>query len=634
MRPSLQTFAGEFRQLAFAFLLPAGQRRPLLAFAALLTAAALALGVSALVIGSSAQLLAWALGPERLDLAFPYLRAALTLSLPQPNGVLALALAAAGLLAALALLRPLSRALRRRWLALSGLLLVLVVATAVDVAFTEGNGAVMEALNLRSAMRFWGTAAGLTAIYLITLPIQYLNGYGQQRFALAWRNSATTELAQAYMEGRNYYRLEAAPIGGGGGSDGGIDNPDQRIAEDIERAVVSSTELFFGFCTSLLSLAAYVLVLFQISGALVATLLIATVAGNGVIVQLVRRLASLGFRQQSLEADFRFALMHVRSHAESIAFLRGEGRESRGLGRRFSRLLQNLERLIRWRAFVEQGTGLYGFLMQFVPYLVLSTAYFSGKVTLGQLTVGSIAFSQVQAALSFLIVRADDFSSLFASLYRVGELRRALGPGTSTSPLISAPTPAPGPAPAPAVEAGEELLLQKLTVANPGGGPPLIAGLDLQVAAGESLLVTGPSGCGKTSLLRVLCGLAPAAAGRLQTPDPSAWTVLPQVPYMTLGSLRDQLVYTLPLGAPPPSDDDLSRVLARVRLAALAERYPDLDVEEDWARLLSGGSSNGSASLGCCWPAAPSRCWMKPPVPWISTASGSSTANWSGPAWP
>jgi len=579
MRPSLRTFTGEFRQLAFAFLLPPDRRRPLLSFAALLTVAvALALGSSALLIGGSAELLYRILGSARLDLAFPYLRGALRFTQAEPHGALALALVGGGLVGGLALLRPLASPLRRRWLALTVLLLLLVVATAVDVAFTEGNGAVMEALNVRSAVRFWGTALGLTAIYLATLPIQYLNSYGQQRFALAWRNSTTTALEQAYLQSHNYYRLEAEPIGSGRGG-GGIDNPDQRIAEDIQRAVFSSTELFFGFCTSLLSLAAYVIVLFQISGLLVLTLLIATAAGNGVIVQLVRRLASLGFRQQSLEADFRFGLMHVRSHAESIAFLRGEVREGRGLGRRFSLLLQNQERLIRWRAFVEQGTGLYGFLMQFVPYLVLSTAYFGGKVTLGQLTVGSIAFSQVQVALSFLIVRADDFSSLFASLHRVGELRRAMGPTTSIPPAPPAPIPAVGP----------ELRLDQLSVANPGGGPPLIAGLDLRVAAGERLLVTGPSGCGKTSLLRVLSGLAPAAAGRLQTPDPSAWTVLPQVPYMTLGCLRDQLLYTLPIEAPPPSDDDLRRALVQVRLGSLSERYGDLAIEEDWGRVLSGG---------------------------------------------
>ena len=576
MTPSLQTFAAEFRQLAAQFLLPPGRRRPLLSAAALLTAAALlALGASALLIGGSAELLDRLLGPSRLDLAFPYLQGVLQISREQANALLALACAAAGGFGGLALIRPLAPPLRRRWLALAVLLLVLVVATAVDVAFTEGNGAVMEALNVRSAARFWGTAAGLTAIYLVTLPIQFLNSYGQQRFALAWRRSTTNNLGQAYLEGLNYYRLEAGPSGAAGG----IDNPDQRIAEDIEQAVFSSTTLFFGFCTSLLSLAAYVLVLFQISGLLVLTLLIATVLGNGVIVQLVRRLASLGFRQQSLEADFRFALMHVRRHAESIAFLRGEARERRGLAGRFSRVLGNLELLIRWRAFVEQGTGLYGFLMQFVPYLVLSTAYFSGKVTLGQLTVGSIAFSQVQAALSFLIVRADDFSSLFASLHRVGELRLALDV-----------PPAPAPAPLPALAAGGAALrLDRLTVANPSGGAPLIAGLDLQVAAGERLLITGPSGSGKTSLLRVLCGLAPALAGCLETPAPAAWSVLPQVPYMTLGSLRDQLVYTLPGGAPSPGDAELRAVLERVGLGPLAQRYPDLGVEEDWARLLSGG---------------------------------------------
>lgn len=562
---------GAFRSLAADVLLPPAPvggagRRPLLQGAALLAAsAALALGAAVLLTGSACQLLAWALGPDRLDQAFPYLRDALHSYETQHQGTIALAVAGVALVAWLALVRGLAAGLRRRWLALTLLLALLVLATAVDVAFTEGNGAVMEALNVRSAPRFWGTAAGLIAIYLVTLPVQFMNTYGQERFSLAWRDRTTGVLSEAYLANHAYLRLEAS---------GAIDNPDQRIADDVQRAVVSATTLFFGFCASLLALAAYVLVLFGISGTLVLTLVIATVAGNAVILRLVRRLASLTFRQQALEADFRFAMMHLRRHAESIAFLRGEPWERNGLGRRFGRVLMNLERVIRWRAFVGQGTGLYGFLMQFVPYLVLSGAYFSGRVSLGQLTVGSIAFGQVQAALSFLVDRADDFSGLFASLHRIGELRA----GTGARP---AGTPATPTAPS--------LQLQRLSVANPGGDGLLVRDLDLQLGAGERLLISGPSGCGKTSLLRVLCGLVPAAGGRMATPVASEWMVLPQQPYLALGSLRDQLLYTLPPGAGAVGEEELRRALIEARLEPLLRRYPDLEAETDWEQVLSGG---------------------------------------------
>ncbi len=566
---------GAFRSLAADVLLPPAPeggpeggrgRRALLRGAALLAAsAALALGGAVLLTGSACQLLAALLGPARLDLAFPYLRDALHSYDTQHQGTVALAVAGVALVAWLALVRGLAARLRRRWLALTLLLALLVLATAVDVAFTEGNGAVMEALNVRSAPRFWGTAAGLIGIYLVTLPVQFLNTYGQQRFSLAWRDRTTNVLSEAYLANHAYLRLEAT---------GSIDNPDQRIADDVERAVVSSTSLFFGFCASLLALAAYVLVLFGISGTLVLTLVIATVAGNAVILRLVRRLASLTFRQQALEADFRFALMHLRRHAESIAFLRGEPWERNGLGRRFGRVLVNLERVIRWRAFVGQGSGLYGFLMQFVPYLVLSGAYFSGKVSLGQLTVGSIAFGQVQAALSFLVDRADDFSGLFASLHRIGDLRAATGErpvGTQATPL------------------GPALRLQGLSVANPGGDGLLVRELDLQLGAGERLLISGPSGCGKTSLLRVLCGLVPAAGGRMAAPAAAEWMVLPQKPYLALGSLRDQLLYTLPPGAGAVGEEELRRALIQARLEPLLGRYPDLEAETDWEQVLSGG---------------------------------------------
>jgi putative ATP-binding cassette transporter len=608
MPPFLQSFGRDLLALVAGFLLPRSRRRAWWhACGQLVGTAVLALAAAALLVGGTALLTDRLLGAARLELAFPYLGPLLAWAGRDHHLPLLAVVALLAGLALGALGRGMAGGLRRRWWALAALLTLLVVATAVDVAFTEGNGAVMEALNRRSAAGFWGTAAGLTAIYLLTLPIQFLNSYGQQRWALAWRRSTTDELQQAYLTGQSYYKLQADPA-----LQERIDNPDQRIADDVSLAVDGATNLFFGFCSSLLALGAYILVLVQISGWLVLSLAVATLLGNGVILRLVRRLGALAFRQQALEADYRYALVHVRSHAESLAFLRGETAVGQGLGRRFGALLANFERLIRWRSVVEQSSGLYGFLMQFVPYLVLSTAYFSGEVSLGDLTVGSIAFGQVQASLSFLIDRAEAVSGLFASLHRVADLETvllglhpapgptgdeparsgglAIDPPASLARLEPAP-PAAGGLPSTARTNPDEVAvrLQDLAVAHPGGGHSLVEGLDLALAAGQRLLITGPSGSGKTTLLRVLCGLVPAAAGRLQLPEPERILVLPQQPFLPLGSLRDQILFPAAAAASALGDGELHQLMEQVGLAALAARYPDLGREEDWSRVLSGG---------------------------------------------
>lgn len=615
---SLVRFGTDLGGLIAHFLLPPGRRSGWLGLTALIGAAAVALGSAALLVAGLALLSQRWLGPQRRSLAFPYLDPLLPWAGSGAHLGLVAAGAGLGTLLLLGLMARLGPTRGRRWWALAGLLTLLVLSTAVDVAFTEGNGAVMEALSRRSAPAFWGTAVGLISVYLLTLPIQVLTSYGQLRWALAWRRERTNALQAAWLSRQAYYHLQADPL-----LQTRIDNPDQRISEDVQRAVSSATALGFGFFTSLLALAAYILLLFSISSSLVLTLAVATLLGNGVIGRLVRHLAGLGFRQQAREADYRFALIHGRTHAESLAFLRGEAAVAAELGRRFQAVLSNLEQLIRWRSLVEQSTGLYAFLMQFVPYLVLSAAYFGGRVSLGDLTVGSIAFGQVQGALSFLIDRADDVSSLFASLERISELEAVLPePGSEPLPAAAQLAAAAGgrrdddgsgrsgaerstaAAPETAVEtaaetaaekvperaAGAGLRLAGLRVAHPAGGPPLVDDLSLSLAPGERLLIRGPSGCGKTSLLRVICGLASPAAGLLSCPPPEQTLVLPQQPFLPLGSLREQLLFPGPRpGEPAPGDALLRRLMERVGLADLLDRHADLAVVEDWSRVLSGG---------------------------------------------
>lgn len=589
--PFLARFWRDLLALAAAFLGPAGPLRGRWGGwrAALLIAAAslLALGATALLVAAAALAVEALLGRQSRSQVFPYLTSVLAWAGQSTPGLLALAAVLIGGTGMALLARAWPSRLRRRWWALAALLTLLVVATAVDVAFTEGNGAVMDALSQRNANRFWSTAAGLIAIYLLTLPIQFLNTYGQQRWALSWRQASTTALVEGYLDQQWYYHLQADPS-----RQERLDNPDQRIADDVPLAVDSATNLFFGFCTSLLSLGAYILVLVSISPVLVITLALATALGNGLILPLVRHLGDLSFRQQALEADYRYALVHLRSHAESLAFLRGEAAVSRGLAGRFARLLANLERLIRWRTLVGQSTGLYAFAMQFAPYIALSTAYFGGRVSLGDLTVGSLAFAQVQSSLSFLIDRAEAVSGLFASLRRLAELREELAsPRGALAPAAAA---------APPLSDRSCLRLERLCLVHPGSGRPLLEPLSLSLPPGGRLLITGPSGSGKTTLLRVLAGLA-AAAGTVELPPPPQTLVLPQQPFLPLGSLREQLLFP---HSPAVDDEALRRLLARVGLADLGRSHPDLGVVDDWGRVLSGGEQQriGFARLLLCRP--------------------------------
>ena len=569
--PSVRTFLQEWRQAIRAFLM--GSLSPWRALTLLGCTALAALAASGLLIGGAAQLLQAWLGKRRFGMAFRYLEPALELwHLPGQPWLVLLLIVLGGVAGVALLPKPGPQPLRRRWWALLVLFTLLVVGTGVDVAFTEGNGAVMEALNAHSAPQFWASALGLGVIYLLTLPLQYLNGYGQQCLALVWRACATTNLQRRYLNRHAYDRLERR---GSAEPQSRLDNPDQRLADDLNRVAFSSTDLLFGFCATLLSLAAYVLVLVGISGWLVLALAVATLVGNSSIASLVRQLSGLSVRQQGLEADYRFALMHLRSHAEGVAMLRGERAVAAGLLQRLRQLLRNLESVIRWRELVNQSSALYAFVMQFVPYLILASAYFNGRLGLGQLTVGSIAFGQVQTSLSFLIDRADAFSGLFASLHRVSQLEQACDHNGGPAAVKSHTPP------------NVLVQVQALSVGHPRGGELLIQALELSMQVGERLLISGPSGSGKTTLLRVMAGLVEPVTGTVCLPPDRNWMLLPQQPYLALGSLRQQL--TFPRYRSSAVDGLLRELLDQVGLGDLSKRYASLDLEDDWARVLSGG---------------------------------------------
>jgi putative ATP-binding cassette transporter len=219
---------------------------------------------------------------------------------------------------------------------------------------------------------------------------------------------------------------------------------------------------------------------------------------------------------------------------------------------------------------------------------VIAPIYFAKQVDFGVFGQASIAFSQVLFSVSYIVNNIDRLAAFSASISRLeGFQGKVEAIGTEMAALdAEAQRPAPIGADAAAARP-DSILVSHIDLVPPRSDRLLIHDLSLEVGPNQRLLVVGPSGCGKTSFLRLVSGLWPAAAGIVQRPPVGELMFIPQKPYMLLGSLREQLCYPQP--ADRFSDDQLRHVLKEVRLPDLVQRYPDLDIKQDWPRLLSLG---------------------------------------------
>jgi putative ATP-binding cassette transporter len=295
----------------------------------------------------------------------------------------------------------------------------------------------------------------------------------------------------------------------------------------------------------------------------------------------------LNYQQLKLEADFRYGLVHIRDNAESIAFYRGEQQEAKEAGRRLGGAIRNYDRLIIWEALISVIQRSYDYFSRFLPWLVIAPVYFAKEVDFGVFGQASIAFSQVLFSVSYIVNNIDRLAAFSASISRlegfqgkVESLSAANGEGRSA--MTAADSPA-----AEEPERHGSILVSHIDLYPPHSARCLIKDLSLEIDRQQRLLVVGPSGCGKTSFLRLVSGLWPAASGQVLRPPVGDLMFIPQKPYMLLGSLREQLCY--PQNPDRFSDEQLRHVLEQVRLPELVKRYPDLEIKQDWPRLLSLG---------------------------------------------
>ncbi|KAF7824430.1 ABC transporter D family member 2, chloroplastic [Senna tora] len=413
------------------------------------------------------------------------------------------------------------------------------------------------------------------------IPFFVLRDYGRETLSLRWRSWMTSYYMERYLKNQNFYKIQSQLI---------IDNPDQRIVDDLSSFTGTALTLSLTLFNSTVDLISFSNILYGIYPPLFVVLLIYSISGTAISVYIGRGLVNLNFLQEKKEADFRYGLVRVRENAESIAFYGGEESEKHLLLQCFRGAFENLSQLLissRNLAFFTKG---YRYFIQILPAAVVAPMFFSGKIEIGVINQSVSAFNHILEDISLIVYQFQAITAFSAVINRLGQFDDILNSSCSTkshcdtskdicvtykSLKSSSVVESNGLSPP---EKGETLLeIENLTLKTPNEGT-LIRDLSLTVKDKEHLLIIGPSGSGKTSLLRAIAGLWSSGNGKIiyyeknggdpQQPifsDVNAPTVntvhdayerlgnfvskssrtffLPQRPYMVLGTLRQQLLY-------------------------------------------------------------------------------------------
>lgn len=455
------------------------------------------------------------------------------------------------------------------WTLLALLVLLMVGQVGFEVLFNQRTGELTSALSKSDASRFWRTIIACVAILVVLVPLNAFYWYVCDKLRIHWRRWLTKRILNRYFDNRAYYEVQ---------SDTSIDNPDQRIAEDINTFTQNAMIFLPLILWAPIQIAGFSSALWHISPTLVYFLILYAVIGTTVTTLLFGRgLIGLNAIQLKREANFRFSLVRIRENAESIALYRGETQEQTQVEQNFDAVFKTSSKLVNRQLLLSLFVYSYKYLTYVVPFTIIASQVLSGRLEVGRAAEAAGAFTAILMAVAIVVDKFDALSRFAAGIERLDSFVN----------FLEVETPKRQARRQIQVVRGKHLVIDRLSLRTIDDQRWIVKELSANVRPNEGLVIMGPSGSGKSSLLRAIAGLASSGHGTIVRPGLNQMLFLPQRPYMVLGTLRDQLLY--PFTERYQFDGELLQILEQVNLPRLVEQFGGLDAEADWENVLSIG---------------------------------------------
>jgi putative ATP-binding cassette transporter len=471
----------------------------------------------------------------------------------------------------------------------AGAIMFIILLNQLEVWFsvlmTFASSDISNALQTYNANAFWKALLIEFPLYLTPFLIAlFIEFFAANTLAIRWRRWLTQDYTRRWLDHHNHYGMMLAGVG--------TDNPDQRIQEDIPRFIdggqfggLGVYNFSINLISQMSSLVSYSIILwglsshltfpgtsFQIPGFLLWCAVVYAVLGTGATALIGRPLARLAFARQHYEANFRFGLARLREYCEQIALLFGEMTEESILKERFVSVVRNFYSIVYVKAFLSTFIQFFNNINQFIPYIILGPFYFARTATLGDLTQASIAFGSVNSSLTFFVSYYSALADFKSVLDRLTTFDASLDAVPAPRAIVALPAPR-----------ANDFQLSNVTIRLPTG-KVLASYPSLRLAANENVLISGASGSGKSTFFRAISGVWPYVEGTIEGPEQTTVMVLPQKPYLPIGTLFSVVSYPHPAGT---YDEALIKsVLVEVGLPHLVEW---LDIDDNWTQRLSGG---------------------------------------------